>query len=150
MILSILQFGMISISEYEEIILSLVLIVADIFILKFGLFLMKAEYRTKIKWVGISFLIQFGAVFFISSPMLILGFTGAFSDGSSTSGGGGPPPGLIILAIVGSAFLDFNIINVIHKIGLKKSFLITVIILVPIIFAMSFLIQFLSKLPYIK
>jgi hypothetical protein len=149
MLLSILQMGLGWIGEYEEIILSGVLIVVDIFLLKLGLFLMKSEYRTKIKWVGISFLIQFGAIFFISSPMLILGFTGAFSDGSSTSGGGGPPAGLIVLAIVGSTFLDFNLINVIHKIGLKKSLLVTVIILVPIIFAMSFLIQFLSKLPYI-
>jgi hypothetical protein len=149
MLLSILQMGLGWIGEYEEIILCGVLIVVDIFLLKLGLFLMKSEYRTKIKWVGISFLIQFGAIFFISSPMLILGFTGAFSDGSSTSGGGGPPAGLIVLAIVGSTFLDFNLINVIHKIGLKKSFLVTIIILVPIIFAMSFLIQFLSKLPYI-
>jgi hypothetical protein len=149
MLLSILQMGLGWIGEYEEIILSGVLIVVDIFLLKLGLFLMKSEYRTKIKWVGISFLIQFGTIFFISSPMLILGFTGAFSDGSTTSGGGGPPLGLIVLAIVGSAFLDFNLINVIHKIGLKKSLLVTVIILVPIIFAMSFLIQFLSKLPYI-
>ena len=98
----------------------------------------KADYRTKIKWVGVSFLIQFGAIFFISSPMLILGFTGAFQEG--------PPVGYIVLAIVGSVLLDLNLINVIHKIGLKRSFIVTLIILVPIIFAMSFLIQYLSSL----
>ncbi len=138
MLLSILQTGMTSIGDYEEIIFSVILIVVDIFLLKIGLLVAKAEYRTKIKWVGVSFLIQFGAIFFISSPMLILGFTGAFHEG--------PPAGFIILAIVGSAFLDLNLINVIHKIGLKRSFFVTIIILVPIIFAMSFLIQYLSSL----
>jgi hypothetical protein len=138
MLFSISQMGMSSIGQYEEIIFSVVLIGLDIFLLKLGLVMMKAEYRTKIKWVAISFLIQFGAIFFVSSPMLILGFTGAFNEG--------PPIDFIILAIVGSAFLDFNLINVIHKIGLKKSFFVTLIILVPIIFAMSFLIQYLSSL----
>jgi len=138
MFFNILQMGLGSLGEYQEIIISVVLIVADIFLLKLGLILTKAEYRRKIKWVGISFLIQFGAIFFISSPMLILGFAGAFSEG--------PPVGFIILAIVGSVFLDFNLINVIHKIGFKRSFFVSLIILVPIIFAMSFLIQYLSRL----
>ncbi len=138
MLFSILQMGMSPLGEYEELIFSAVLIIADIFLLKLGLILTKAEYRTKIKWVAISFLIQFGAIFFISSPMLILGFTGAFHEG--------PPVGAIILAIVGSIFLDLNLINVIHKIGLTRSVIVTIIILIPIIFAMSFLIPYLSKL----
>jgi hypothetical protein len=132
--------GLGSIGDYEEIIISVVLIVADILLLKLGLFLMNAEYRTKIKWVGISFLIQFGAIFIISSPILILGFSGAMSAFD------GPPLQLIIPAVLAGLLLDFNIINVIHKIGLKRSFFVALIILVPIIFAMSFLIQFLSSL----
>ena len=130
--------GMNPLGEYEELILSAILIVVDIFLLKLGLIITKAEYRTKIKWVAISFVMQFGTIFFISSPMLILGFTGAFHEG--------PPVGAIILAIVGSIFLDLNLINVIHKIGLTRSFIVTIIILIPIIFAMSFLIPYLSKL----
>jgi hypothetical protein len=138
MLSNILQMGMNPLGEYEELILSAILIVVDIFLLKLGLIITKAEYRTKIKWVAISFVMQFGTIFFISSPMLILGFTGAFHEG--------PPVGAIILAIVGSIFLDLNLINVIHKIGLTRSFIVTIIILIPIIFAMSFLIPYLSKL----
>lgn len=140
MFFNILQMGMGSLFEYREIIISVILIVMDIFLLKLGLLITKAEYRRKIKWVGISFLIQFGAIFFISSPILILGFTGALSDFS------GPPLQLIIPAILASVFLDLNLINIIHRIGLKRSFVVSLIILVPIIFAMSFLIEFLSSL----
>jgi hypothetical protein len=139
MFLNMLQMGMGSIGEYEEIIISVVLIVVDILLLKLGLIVTKAEYRTRFKWVGVSFLIQFGAIFFISSPILILGFAGALSDFS------GPPFHLIIPVVLASVFLDLNLINVIHKIGLKRSFLVSLIILVPIIFAMSFLIQYLSS-----
>ncbi|TFF86696.1 MAG: hypothetical protein EU517_00155 [Promethearchaeota archaeon] len=140
MLFSILQMGIGWIGDYEEIILSAVLIVGDILLLKLGLFLTKAEYRTKIKWVSISFLIQFGAIFLISSPILVLGFSGALN------GLGGPPFQLIIPAIIFSLFLDFNLINVIHRIGLKRAFIVAIIILVPIVFAMFFLIQFLSTL----
>ena len=140
MLFNILQMGMGSLDEYKEIIISLVSIVAAILLLKLGLILTKAQYRRKIKWVGISFLIQFGAIFFISSPILILGFAGALSDFS------GPPIQFIIPAILASIFLDLNLINVIHKIGLKRSFIVSLMILFPIIFAMSFLIQFLSSL----
>jgi len=140
MFFNILQMGMGSLYEYRELIIIVVLIVVDIFLLKFSLLLTKAEYRTRIKWVGVSFLVQFGAIFLVSSPILILGFAGALSDFS------GPPFQLIIPAILASVFLDFNLINVIHKVGLKRSLLVSVIILVPIIFAMTFLIQFLSRL----
>ncbi len=133
-----LQMGINPFAEYEEIILIIILIGVDIFLLKLGLLITKAEYRTRIKWVALSFLIQFGAIFFISSPMLILGITGAFYEG--------PPVSAIILAIVGSIFLDFNIINVIHRVGLKRSFIIAIIILIPIIIAMSILIPYISSL----
>lgn len=110
-------------------IIALVLILADILILKLALLLTNAEVKTNIKWVAYSYLIQFGIIFFISLPMLLLGFMGAYEDG-------GPHPAIIALTIIFSAFIDLNIINIIHKPGIKRSLIITLLIIVPLSYAM--------------
>ena len=109
----------------------------DIVLLKIGLILTKAQKRTRMKWVAGSFLIQFGIVFIISSPLFLLGYLGGF----------GGELDVIIPIIILSVFIDLNVINVIHQVGLKRSFGILLLILVPIIFIMFGLVTTLSKMP---
>ncbi|UCC20690.1 MAG: hypothetical protein JSV62_05235 [Promethearchaeota archaeon] len=122
-------FQLPSIEEMMPFIIAIILLVADIFILKFGLAITKAEDKTNFKWVAGSFGIQLGLIFFISLPMLLSGLMGAYQDE-------GPHPAIIALTIIFSAFIDLNIVNVLHKIGMKRSLVIVLLILGPLSYAM--------------
>ncbi|MFX0145725.1 MAG: hypothetical protein ACFE9C_16800, partial [Candidatus Hodarchaeota archaeon] len=73
-----------SIEELIPIIIAVCLLLVDILILKLGLAITKAPEKTDFKWVAYSFGIQFGLIFFISTPMILGGWTGQYSEG-------GPP-----------------------------------------------------------
>ena len=126
------QTGMPSLEEMMPIIIAISLIVGDIFILKIGLAITKAQEKTNFKWVAGSFGIQFGLIFFISMPMILGGWTGQFSAGP-------PPPALIVLTVIFCAFIDLNVINIIHKIGMKRSLIIVIMVLGPLTYAMYLL-----------
>ncbi|MFX1390659.1 MAG: hypothetical protein ACFE9Z_11390 [Promethearchaeota archaeon] len=130
-----------SIQELIPFIIAISLIIGDIFILKIGLAITKAEEKSSFKWVAGSFGIQFGLIFFISAPMILEGLIGGFSNG-------GPNPAIISLVIIFSLFVDINVINVIHKIGLKKSIIIGLLIMVPVTIAMWLIGQNLGDLFY--
>ncbi len=136
MLLMIFQNGMGSLEEYMPIIIAGTLMVMTFLILKLSLIIVKAEKRTGMKWVGYSFLIQFGVIFAIGSPLMLLGFAGAYE---------GDPLAIIPIIIIAAA-VDLNIINVIHQVGLKRSLFVLLLILVPIVFAMNFLGEFLATL----
>ena len=127
MLLNLLQMG----GPLDKATLLLILMAAfaggDILLLKLGLAIAKAQKRTRMKWVAGSFLIQFGVIFIISSPMFLLGFAGEF-DGD---------PGVIIPIVILCTFIDLNVINVIHQVGLKRSLVVVLIIIVPIVFIMA-------------
>jgi len=126
MLLNLLQMG----GSLDEVILLLSLMAAfaggDILLLKFGLAITKARERTRMKWVAVSFLIQFGVIFLISSPLFLLGFAGAFKG----------EPEVTIPIIILCTFIDLNVINVIHQVGLKRSLIVVLIIILPIVFIM--------------
>jgi len=126
MLLILLQTGGPLNGEIGLLILMAAFAGADILLLKIGLAITKAQMRTKMKWVAVSFLIQFGVIFIISSPMFILGFAGEFKG----------DPGLVIPIIILCTFIDLNVINVIHQVGLKRSLIVVSIIIVPIVFIM--------------
>jgi len=107
-------------------IIAAVLILGDILLLKIGLAITKTQEKKNMKWVAGSFGIQFGIIFFISSPLILYGMIGRFEGN----------PGVIAPVVLFSVFIDINIINIIHKIGLKRSFVVALIILGPIIGAM--------------
>jgi hypothetical protein len=111
----------------DEETLSLILMAAfaggDILLLKLGLTITKTQKRTRMKWVAVSFLIQFGVIFFISSPMFL------FKEE--------PKLEVIIPLILLCTFIDLNVINVIHQIGLKRSLIVVSIIILPIVFIMA-------------
>jgi hypothetical protein len=138
MLLAILQMGTLSMEELLPIILIVAVAAGDILLLKLGLVITKAKLRTRMKWVAGSFLIQFAIIFIISSPLFLLGAIGAFR---------GEDSGVIIIIIVLSAFIDLNIVNILHQIGLKRSLIIVVIVLVPLVFIMNFLGNILSQIP---
>lgn len=133
----LLQTGVLSMDDIMAIIIIVSLILGDILIFKITLKVARAQVKTNMKWVAISFLIQFGIIFFISSPMILMGFAGALPEG--------PDPGLIIPIIIIAVFIDFNFINVIHRIGIVKSVIIGIILFVPIFFAMFYLGSYLAN-----
>ncbi len=139
MLFTFLQTGTISMNELFPLIFIVAVAVGDILLLKLGLVITKAKIRTRIKWVAGSFAIQFAIIFIISSPLFLLGAMGAFNDDG--------PGGIIIIIILLSAFIDINIVNILHQIGLKRSFIIVVMILVPIVFIMINLGNLLSQMP---
>ena len=109
----------------------------DILLLKLALVVTKAQKRTRMKWVAGSFAIQFGIIFIISSPLFLLGFMGKFQ---------GEPDAIIPIVIL-SLFIDLNVINVLHQVGLKRSFGILLIIFVPIIIVMIMLGNTFARMP---
>jgi hypothetical protein len=118
--------GTFSMKELFPIILMVAFAAGDILLLKIGLVITKSQARTRMKWVAGSFLIQFGIVFIISSPLFLLGIIGAYQ---------GQPQGMVPV-ILFSVFIDLNIINILHKIGWKRSFVVVVLTFVPIFLIM--------------
>ena len=114
------------------IIIAACLLLGDILILKIGLSITKAQEKVNFKWVAGSFGIQFGLIFFISTPMILGGWTGQYSEG-------GPPITLMIFTVIFCGFIDLNVINILHKIGMLRSFIIVILILGPITYAMYLL-----------
>ena len=138
MLLNILQMGNLSIGEFIPFIIMGILAAADILLLKIALVVTKAKKKTRMKWVAGSFAIQFGIVFIISSPLFLLSILGTFQGNFD----------VILPIIILSAFIDLNVINVLHQVGLKRSFGILAITLVPIIMVMIILGNTISKLAY--
>ncbi|MFX0030703.1 MAG: hypothetical protein ACFE8B_15930, partial [Candidatus Hermodarchaeota archaeon] len=124
-----------NIQQYVPFIIAGVLIIGGIVILKIGLAITKAQSKTNIKWVAVSYLIQYGVTLFVSSPMLL---DMVITELDCAINGicdyyGGPDPGFIAMAVIFSTFLVLNLINLIHKPGLTRSFILTLLILGPII-----------------
>ena len=137
MLLNILQMGNLSIGEFIPFIIMGIFAAADILLLKLALVVTKAKKKTRMKWVAGSFAIQFGIVFIISSPLFLLGYLGGFSGELD----------LIIPIVILSVFIDLNVINVLHQVGLKRSFGILLLTFGPIIMIMIELGVTLSQMP---
>ena len=135
MLLNLFQMG----GPIDEETIALILMAAfagvDILLLKLGLTITKARERTRIKWVAVSFLIQLGVIFIISSPLFLLGFAGEFKEDAE----------VVIPIILLCTFIDLNVINIIHQVGLKRSLIVVSIIILPIVFIMVNMGSVLSK-----
>ena len=138
MLFTFLQMGNISIGQLIPFIMMGAFAAGDILLLKLALVITKAQKKTRMKWVAGSFLIQFGIIFIISSPLFLLSFMGKFQGDFD----------VILPIIILSAFIDLNVINVLHQVGLKRSFGILAITLVPIIMVMIILGNTFSRLAY--
>jgi len=128
------QDNLTEMQKYGPFIIAGVLIFAGIVILKIGLALAKAESKTNFKWVAISYLILYGVTLFVSSPMLLDMFLSEMECMEQTDCYyEGPPGEIIAMVVIFSTFLVVNLINLIHKPGLRRSFVLTLLILGPII-----------------
>ncbi|MHA1390677.1 MAG: hypothetical protein ACTSQT_00345, partial [Promethearchaeota archaeon] len=84
-----------------------------------------------------SFAIQFGIIFIISSPLFLLAFMGSFKGELD----------VIIPIVILSLFIDLNVINVLHQVGLKRSFGILLFTFVPLIIVMIILGNTFARMP---
>ena len=91
------------------------------------------------KWVAGSFVIQFGIVFVVNSPLFILGITG------SISGDAGDIIPMVLPIIILSLFIDLNIINILYQVGLKRSLVVLLFTFAPIILMMVGLGMYLPR-----
>jgi len=137
MLFTFLQMGTPSIEELIPFIIMGAFAAGDILLLKLALVVTKAQKRTRMKWVAGSFIIQFGIIFIISSPLFLLGFMGKFQGELN----------VIIPIVILSLFIDLNVINVLHQVGLKRSFGILLIIFVPMIIVMIILGNTFASMP---
>ncbi|MBY8985115.1 MAG: hypothetical protein KGD65_08620 [Candidatus Lokiarchaeota archaeon] len=127
------MFFQISNDAIGPILSAVFLILIGMIIFKFGLAVTKAESKTNFKWVAGSFLLQYGVTLFISAPML-LDMVLVFIAGTPYDYRG-PDPGLMAMSIIFSTFIIINLINMIHRPGIKRSFIIALLILGPIFFS---------------
>ena len=111
--------------------------ILTLILLKIGLVITKAETRTGIKWVLISFGIQVGVFFFVAGPLMLAGF--------SETDGGGPPAILIILFVIIALFMDVNVLNITHELGLKRALIVFIFIFIPFAFVVGFIIFIISN-----
>lgn len=130
-----MYFQAMEIGKYIPFIIAGILIFAGIIILKIGLAITKAQSKTNFKWVAGSYLIQYAVTLFLSSPMLLNMVLSAMEciDSGLPDCYYESEPGLIAMAVIFSTVLVLNLINLIHKPGLKRSFIVTLLILGPII-----------------
>ena len=126
------QFTISQIRPYLPFIIIAVLLLVGVLLFWIGLAITKAEVKTNTKWVFGSFFLQFGLIFFISTPMILSGVSGGL-------GSGGFNLGMIAPIIIFSAFIDMQVVNVLHKLGMRRSFIVVILILIPITFALLLL-----------
>lgn len=127
------QDNLTEIEKFGPFIIAAVMIFGGIIILKIGLAITKAESKTNFKWVAISYLILYGVTLFVSSPMLLDMFLSEMECMGQPDCYYETDGGIIVISVFFSVFLVLNLINVIHKPGLARSFILTLLILVPII-----------------
>ena len=137
MLFTFLQMGTPSIGELIPFIIMGAFAAGDILLLKLALVITKAQKRTRMKWVAGSFAIQFGIIFIISSPLFLLSFMGKFQGDLN----------VIIPIILLSLFIDLNVINVLHQVGLKRSTGILLITFVPLVIVMIILGNIFARMP---
>lgn len=113
---------------YAGITLGLML-VSWIPLLKIGLIITHAEVKREFSWVVASASIQAGAVFFIMLPIFLTSFTGEMQHG--------PDIGLILGLMCLGLFIDLNIINVFHQVGIARALFIFFLEIIPVIIIMS-------------
>ena len=91
---------------------------------KLGLSAAKSKTRKGFKWLAISIIIQLCMIALLASPFILTKFAGGFDYKDFY---------LIIFAIALAIFMDLNIINILHKTGLKRAILCFFLMLVPLI-----------------
>lgn len=100
-----------------------VFILAEIISMKIGLIIVKARERKSIAWVGASVFIQIGIIFLVFMPLIMIGI----AEGIRNS----DVPAIILMAVI-AVFVDFNLINLLHKLGFKRSLIVLIFFSIPL------------------
>lgn len=103
-------------------------------ILKVGLIISKAEVKREWKWVFVSSFVQAGLCFFIMSPIFIDMFS---YMGTESGPEGDSMAGLIFGSLALGLFIDLQVINVFHQIGMKRALIIFTMEIIPVIIIMG-------------
>lgn len=136
MILALFQNGENGPSFGPEIfVIIIIAFIVALILLKVGLVITKAEARTGFRWLLASFGIQVGMFFFVGSPMILLGISGAFGEQ-------GPEVIFIIIFLVLALFIDLHVLNIVHQLGIKRALLVFGLMAIPFLIV-SFSIIFL-------
>jgi len=98
--------------------------IIGLIMLKIGLVITKAEAKTNFKWLIGSFGIQVGMFFFVASPLILMWVSGAFGEH-------GPGIFLIIIFLILAFFMDIHLLNMLHRLGLKRALLVFGFIALP-------------------
>ena len=120
----------------EIFVIIIIAFIVGLILLKVGLVITKAEARTGFRWLLASFGIQVGMFFFVGSPMILLGISGAFGEQ-------GPEVILIIIFLVLALFIDLHVLNIVHQLGIKRALLVFGLMAIPFLivtFSIIFLI----------
>lgn len=123
----------------QLIVTTISLILIDILLLKLALIITNAQVKRNMKWVLGSFGIQFGIVVFIGSPLILYGMIGVFEGVQGMRG-----ITIIAIVVIFAVFIDLNIINILHKIGLKRSLVVVIFVAAPIVIVLFLLGLFLG------
>ena len=115
-----------------------VFFVVGLIMLKIGLLITKAEARTGIRWTLISFGVQVGIFFFVAAPLILMGISGAFGEQ-------GPAVVLIIVFMILALFIDLHVLNVFHKLGIKKALLVFGLMAVPFLIVSFSIINLITR-----
>ena len=99
------------------------MVLVDAIIFKIGLKITKAETRNGLKWILISLGIQIGVILAVVAPIFLSGMSTGFG---SDFLGYAIPFGFLAL------FMDWNVINVIHQVGMKRSFVLLIFMIIPL------------------
>ena len=116
------------IEEYIPFIIVAALIAGGVILLKIGLTVIRSQERIDMKWVLISFFIQFVIVLFISAPLALDKVIAIVHNIKYE----GPQTPTAVIVIIISLFIVVNIINVIHKRGITLSIVLTLFVMGPI------------------
>ncbi|MFX1260275.1 MAG: hypothetical protein ACFFAN_20685 [Promethearchaeota archaeon] len=112
--------------------------IIDLILLKIGLKITNAEEKTRFKWILASYGIQVSVFLFLSVPFILWGILGEFEDE-------GPNPLLIILSFLLAMFIDVNILNVIHKLGIKRALFVYGLMMIPVFIAIGIIFSILAS-----
>ncbi len=118
--------GQLQMSIWPEFVLFFIVplfFVLEIFFVKIGLRLAKAQVRKGFKWVILSVFLQVGLFALVAMPFVLFAFMGMLSDFGAFA------PYMFMLVFF-AMFLDVCVINVFHQIGFKRSVGVFIIFLI--------------------
>ena len=114
--------------EYIPFIIAAALLGFGVILLSLGLAITRAQERKSIKWVAVSFFIQFGVAIFFSAPLALEKILAIVYKTKYE----GPQTPAAVAVIAVSVFILVNFINMIHKPGIINSIVIILFIVGPI------------------